>query len=78
MYDNGQNSGSNAYYSGWDMKVWCQRYPVKSRFCYLKSDSGNFQADCQRRMNAALYYNPWWPTHIWICINLWVLGMFYF
>ena len=27
-------------------------------------------------MNAALYYNPWWPTHIWICINLWVLGNF--
>ncbi|CAG5103950.1 Oidioi.mRNA.OKI2018_I69.chr1.g1015.t1.cds [Oikopleura dioica] len=56
-YSQPQSNVPTSYYSGWDMKVWCQRYP----------------ADCQRRMNAALYYNPWWPTHIWICINLWIL-----
>jgi hypothetical protein len=47
---------NQAYYQGWDPKLYCRQRP----------------AECQEYMRCVTYYNPYYPTHIAAAIFLWI------
>jgi len=52
----GVNSNGHSYTSGWDPKMYCRQRPV----------------ECQEYMRALVYYNPYYPTHIFATVCLWI------
>jgi len=52
----GVNSNGYTYTSGWDPKMYCRQRPV----------------ECQEYMKALVYYNPYYPTHIFATVCLWI------
>jgi len=52
----GVNSNGYTYTSGWDPKMYCRQRPV----------------ECQEYMRALVYYNPYYPTHIFATVCLWI------
>jgi len=61
MYGGAVSSNNQHYYQGWDPKLYCRQRPQ----------------ECHDYMNAVIYYNPYYPTHIFATICLWVIfGVF--
>merc|ERR1712227_789220 len=52
MYGGAVSSNNQHYYQGWDPKLYCRQRPQ----------------ECHDYMNAVIYYNPYYPTHIFATI----------